>query len=131
MRVPSPRRHDQDMALLVLLVAVALVALALAPVRSASLAWVAAAVNIAFAGLLTSYVLRTAYNGRRTWDLRVDSGEHRLYFAAMGVVAFSVAVFGLLALRRTRYSLVRGAMLASGCLDFVLGWLVFIAFELD
>jgi len=92
-----------------------------------------ATLNVVFAALLTGYVLRTlpAFGGRNAWRLRVDGGEHALFFATMGVAGLAAAVFVVLALRRSRGWPLRGAVLASGGIDLVLGWLVFIAFEID
>jgi hypothetical protein len=128
------------MGALALLIALGLIVLALVPraaldlmPRGLALALVAAALNIAFAGLITWYVFRTqvGLHNESAWNNRLDAGEHRLYVVVMGVVALSVAVLVLLALRRTNTSLVRGAILASGVVNLVLGWMVLIAFEVD
>ena len=121
------------MALLALLLVLGLIAFAAVPLDAEARAWTSAALNIAFAGLLTGYVFRaqTSFGNRSTWHLRVDAGEHNLYFAVMAVAVLSVAVFVLLGLRPPRNGLVRSAMVVSGGVDLVLGWLVFTAFEID
>jgi len=92
-----------------------------------------AALNVVFAGLVTGYVLRTlpGSGGRTAWHLRVDAGEHALYFATMGVAGLGAVAFVLLGVSRSRAWTVRDAALASGGLDLVLGFAVFVAFELD
>ena len=128
------------MGALALLIALTLIVLALVP-RAAldlvpgglPLAWVAAALNIAFAGLISWYVFhaQAGLNNESAWDNRLDAGEHRLYIALMGVVGFFVAWFGLLALRRSNLSVVRAAVLISGVVALGLGWTVLVAFEVD
>lgn len=128
------------MGALALLMALGLIVLPLLPRAvldlvpgGLSLTWVAAALNIAFAGLITWYVFRpqAGLNNESAWDNRLDAGEHHLYIGVMGVVAVSTAVFGLLALRRSNGRLARGAVLASGVVNLALGWTVLIAFEVD
>jgi hypothetical protein len=128
------------MGALALLTALGLIVLPLVP-RAAldlvpgglSLAWVAAALNVAFAGLLTWYVFRiqVGLNNESAWANRLDAGEHHLYVAVMGIVGLWVALFLVLALRRNNSWFVRGALLASGLVNLILGWMVLIAFEVD
>jgi hypothetical protein len=128
------------MGALALLTALGLIALPLVPKTaldfvpgSMSLAWVGAALNLVFAGLLTWYVFRiqVSLNNESAWANRLDAGEHRLYVGVMGLVGLWVVLFILLALRRSNLRLVRAALLASGVVNLILGWTVLIAFEVD
>jgi hypothetical protein len=128
------------MGALALLTALGLIALPLVPKAaldfvpgSMSLAWVGAALNLVFAGLLTWYVFRiqVSLNNESAWANRLDAGEHRLYVGVMGLVGLWVVLFILLALRRSNLRLVRAALLASGVVNLILGWTVLIAFEVD
>ncbi len=118
--------------MLALLAALGLMALALW-VRSPWTCVAGAALNVVFAGLVTGYVLRSVSGsgGRTAWRLRVDAGEHALYFATMGVAGLAAVTFVLLGLRRSQGWTVRGAALASGGLDLVLGFSVFVVFGID
>lgn len=120
------------MAIFALLAALGLMALVLRA-RSRSTCLAAAVLNVVFAGLLTGYVLRTPPGSgqRSAWRLRVDGGEHALYFATMGVAGAAAFSFALLALRGLPDRPLRGAPLVSGGLDLVLGWLVLTAFAID
>jgi hypothetical protein len=128
------------MGALALLTALGLIALPLVPKTaldfvpgSMSLAWVGAALNLVFAGLLTWYVFRiqVSLDNESAWANRLDAGEHRLYVGVMGLVGLWVVLFILLALRRSNLRLVRAALLASGVVNLILGWTVLIAFEVD
>lgn len=128
------------MGALALLTALGLIALPLVPKTaldfvpgSMSLAWVGAALNLVFAGLLTWYVFRiqVSLNNESAWANRLDAGEHRLYVGVMGLMGLWVVLFILLALRRSNLRLVRAALLASGVVNLILGWTVLIAFEVD
>ena len=59
-------------------------------------------------------------------EVASGSGEHALYFATMGAAGLAAAVFVLLALRGSGRRTLRGVVLVSGGIDFVLGWLVFM-----
>jgi hypothetical protein len=118
--------------MLALLAALGLIALALRT-RPPWTCVAGTALNVVFAGLVTGYVLRAlpSSEGQSAWRLRGDGGERALYLATMGVAGLGAAAFVLLALRGSRGGAVRAAALASGGLDLVLGWLVFVAFEID
>ena len=118
--------------MLALLTALGVMALALRP-RPTWTCLAGAVLNLVYAGLVSGYVFRTrpSFGGRSEWRLRVDAGERPLYFAAMGVAVLGAVAFVLLALRGSRGRTLRGAALASGGLDFVLGFSVFVAFETD
>jgi hypothetical protein len=118
--------------MLALLSALGVMALALR-VRPLWTCLAGAGLNVLFAGLVTGYVFRTlpAEGGQNAWRVRVDAGEHALYLATMCVAALAAGAFVLLALRGARAGTIRGAALASGGLDLVLGFAVFVAFEID
>jgi hypothetical protein len=118
--------------MLALVAALGVMALALFP-PSRWTCIAGAALNVVFAAVVTGYVLRTqpSFAGRSAWRLRVDAGEHALYFATMGVAGLAAVAFVVLAMRGSRGRTLRGLALASGGLDLVLGFSVFVAFEID
>ena len=94
-------------------------------------AWLGAGFNLAFGALMTAYVFGAdtyTNDGRSRWATR-GGGDHTIYLVTMAlVVAFSLA-FTVIAARGTRGWIVRPALLLSGAVDAVLGYLLVLAFD--
>jgi hypothetical protein len=108
----------------------AVMGLAVAP-RVERLAWLGAAFNLAFGALMTAYVFgadKYTADGRSRWATR-GGGDHTIYLVTMALVVASSVASTDLAARGTRGWIVRPALLLSGAVDAVLGYLLLLAFD--
>lgn len=99
--------------------------------RVKRLAWLGAGLNLAFGALMTAYVFGAdtyTNDGRSRWATR-GGGDHAIYLVTLALVVASSVAFTVLAARGTRGRIVRPALLLSGALDAVLGYLLVIAFD--
>jgi hypothetical protein len=115
------------------IVAAGLLVLAVLPIRR-GLAWLGAAFTVAFAVSMSAYVFgldTSVNNGRSRWANKAGI-SHTIYFAAMGVTGFFIALLLLVALRRGVPSgRVRATLAVSSAVSLIIGYLLVLAFDND